>query len=725
MTKNENQKALLDSVQHLLKQKVSNSEDLINLKINNDPNSSIDQALDEFKKMQASYGKLTIENFEKNPEKLTPYKRKVLKDWVAYLNANIPADSTAMPDAKTIDSIIDVSKSLLAQAKMDNTKTQRSLAQKELQLSRNDLELSEQLQNIIGTFEQEIMISSHNDSLKKQAALKRSIRLAGFAALLGLLIVSLFAFLINRDFWKIQTYRDKLEKEKKYSESLLKSREQLISTVSHDLRTPLNTISGYSDLLENTELDSKQLGYIKNVKSASGYVGNLVNDLLDFSKLDAGKLKIEKVPFIVFHLIQETAENIEELYRDKKLKLHLEIDEELEKPVLGDPFRMRQILSNLIGNAFKFTEDGFIKIVAKGKKGKGESIQLRLKVIDSGIGIAKEKQELIFNEFTQAETDTEKKFGGYGLGLTISKKLAELLHGSLELKSTVNEGSTFTLNLPLKLNDSPIKQEEKEAPYMAKKLRILIIDDDTSLLQMLKELAESMGIVAHTFTNFLKVEHDSHLDYDLVLTDIQMPQITGFEVLNKLKSGAYKHYKEQPIIAMTGRRDLEPEAYTSIGFTQVLQKPFSKGELVAALKLLGLTTEQKDINDSPVRRINHESDIYNLDIIHSFLGTNEDAIYDVLQTFLRDTKTNMNLLEEGLNIEDYEHVNQVAHRMLPMFRQLKADSCVPILEAMELAKKGSLDINAMRNLHQRLRGNVDVLVAALATRLATSPSYTD
>ncbi|MFS4445668.1 ATP-binding protein [Maribacter sp. 2307UL18-2] len=725
LTSSANQKTLLDSVQTLLNQKVANSKDLISLKVNTDPNRSIDKALEEFKKMQASYGKLTIENFEKNPEQLTPYKRKVLADWVAYLNANIPADSAAVPDAKTIDSIIDASKSLLAQAKINNTKTQRSLTEKEIDLSRNDLELSKQLQTIISAFEQEVVVNTYNDNQKKQAALKRSIRLAGFAALLGLLIVSLFAFLINRDFWKIQTYRQKLEKEKKYSESLLKSREQLISTVSHDLRTPLNTIGGYTDLLENTDLNDKQLGYVKHVKSASGYVGNLVNDLLDFSKLDAGKLNIEQVPFVAAHLIQETAENIEALYRDKKLKLHLEIDSQLDKPVLGDPFRIRQVLSNLIGNAFKFTEEGFVKIKANGKSGKGNALELKITIADTGIGIASDKQELIFKEFTQAETDTEKRFGGYGLGLTISKKLAELLHGSLELTSKVNEGSTFTLTLPLKLSEKPVRQKEKEAPYMAKKLRLLIIDDDTSLLQMLKELAESMGIVAHTFTNFLKVEHDSHLDYDLVLTDIQMPQVTGFEVLDKLKSGLYSHYKSQPVIAMTGRRDLEPEAYISIGFDQVLQKPFSKGELVAALKLLGVNTEQKVLQEQPARRINHESDIYNLDIIHSFLGTNEDAIFDVLQTFLRDTRTNMELLKEGIAIGDYAHINQVAHRMLPMFRQLKVNSCVPILETMELAKKQTLGDHALQQLHKKLIRHVDVLIAALATRLATSPSYSD
>ncbi len=725
LTQSENQKALLDSVQILLNQKVANSEVIISLKVNTDPNSSIDRALKEFKKMEASYGKLTIENFEKNPEKLTPYKRKVLNDWVNYLNANIPADSASVPSAKAIDSIIDASKLLLAKAKINNTKTQRSLAEKEINLSRNDLELSKQLQTIISTFEKEILVNSNNDNLKKQAALKRSIRLAGFTALLGLLIVSLFAFLINRDFWKIQTYRGKLEKEKKYSESLLKSREQLISTVSHDLRTPLNTISGYSDLLENTDLTSKQIGYVKNLKSASDYVANLVNDLLDFSKLDAGKLRIEKVPFVAAHLIQETAENIEELYRHKRLKLQLEIDPQLEKLVLGDPFRIRQILSNLIGNAFKFTEEGFVKIVAKGKTGINKSLQLQIAISDSGIGIPKEKQQLIFKEFTQADRDTEKKFGGYGLGLTISKKLTELLNGSLELESKTGEGSTFKLLFPLKLSETKVKEIQKEAPYLSKKLRMLIIDDDTALLQMLRELAQSMGIAAHTFSNFLQVEHDSHLDYDLVLTDIQMPQVTGFEVLDRLRSGEYQHYKGQPILAMTGRRDLESEAYTSIGFTQVLQKPFSKGELIAALKLLGLKTQQSSEKESPIRLSNHESNVYNLDIVHSFLGTNEDAIFDVLQTFIRDTKTNMGLLDEGLEIQDYNHINQIAHRMLPMFRQLKVDSCVPILETMELAKNTTLDSISLKNLHSTLRKNVDILIAALVTRLATSPSYSD
>lgn len=721
LSASEDQKGLLDSVQTLLHQKLANSNELRNLKVKNEANSSIDNALKEFRKMESSFGKLTAYDIHPNPESLSPYERKVLEDWVSYLNENIPADSSDIPDAAKIDSILNASKVLLVEAKKSDAKTQRFLAQKEKEINKNDLELSQQLRTIISAFEQEVIRNSYTQSQKRQAALRRSMRLAGAAALLGFLVVALFTVLINRDFWRIQTYRQKLEKEKKFSESLLQSREQLISTVSHDLRTPLNTITGYTELMENTPLSGKQKQYLKNVKSASQYVGNLVNDLLDFSKLEAGKLKVEKVPFITAHLIQETAENLQAIHSHKNVKLFLEIDPQLELTVLGDPFRIRQVLTNLIGNAFKFTESGSIKISAKAVR-KGKSIKAQIDVEDTGIGIPRDKQKLIFKEFTQADDKTEKRFGGYGLGLTISKKLTELLQGNLSLKSEVGQGSTFSLELPLEVSKSR-EAKKSEAPYMAPKLRMLIIDDDTSLLKMLKELAESIGITAHIFSNFLQIEEDSHLAYDLVLTDIQMPQVTGFEVLQKLRAGGYKHYKNQPIIAMTGRRDLESDAYTSIGFAQVLQKPFSKGELIGILKLLGLEMQQQSTEVSPDSQGASTAKVYDLGIIHSFLGTNEDAIHDVLETFLQDTATNMQLLEETIGARDFVQVNHVAHRMLPMFRQLKVHSCVPILEKLELANANNMDAKAMDSGLKALKGNVAILIAALDDRLTTSPTY--
>lgn len=730
LTKSVGQRVLLDSVQILLKQKLANIDDLITLKVKNDANNSIDKALEEFSKMELSLGKITAEGLAPNINELTPKAQKVIRDVASYLNANVPANYDKVNNSKQVDSIINASKLLLAKAKQTDSKAQRYLAQKETQIIANDLEVSQQLRTIISAFEQEVLVSSYNDNLKKESALKRSIRLAGFAALLGLIIVSIFAFLINRDFWRIQTYRQKIEKEKKYSESLLKSREQLISTVSHDLRTPLNTITGYTELMTGTDLSKKQERYLATVKSSADYVNSLVNDLLEFSKLEGGKLLIEKVPFIAAHLIQETAEAIQEIHNNKKLKLFLEIDNTLNQPVLGDPFRLRQILTNLIGNAFKFTEEGYIKISAKGIKSKGKLIRAHIVITDTGIGIAKDKQHLIFNEFTQAESNTDRKFGGYGLGLTISKKLTELLGGSLNLESKINEGSTFTIQVPLEITPQSSLQNSDSA-YLVPKLKMLIIDDDTALLGMLRELAESMGIIVNTFTNFLQVETDSHLGYDLVLTDIQMPQITGFEVLEKLKSGTYKHYNKQPIIAMTGRKDLDAEAYTSIGFDQVLEKPFSKKELISILKLLGFETERTseikpdDIQRDKFTTAKEVTINYSLEIIHSFLGTNEDAVFDVLQTFLSDTKTNMNLLEEGINTIDYSQINAVGHRMLPMFRQLKVTTAIPILERFELAKPASMNLEKLLDSLQILQRKVGELTAEIEASLTTNPTYSD
>ncbi len=719
------QKAKLDSVKLLLEQKVANSNELHSLKVKNENNRSIDNVLEEFRKMEASFGKLTVYNFEKNPEKLSPYKRKVLEDWVSYLNENIPSDTSSIPDSEKIDSILNASKALLAEAKMKDARTQRFLSQKENEINRTDLELSQQLRNIVSALEQEIILNTYNDNLKKQSALRKSIRLAGLAALLGFIVVGIFTFLINRDFWKVQTYRLKLEKEKKYSESLLKSREQLISTVSHDLRTPLNTIQGYAELMENTDLTQKQEGYLKKITSSTGYVGNLVSDLLDFSKLEAGKLKTEKIPFVPAYLIRETAENLQELYSHKKLKLHIEIDASLQKTILGDPFRLRQILTNLIGNAFKFTEKGHIKVIASSLKGPKKETVASITITDTGIGIPKEKQELIFKEFTQADADTEKKFGGYGLGLTISKKLTELLNGSLNLESKVGQGSTFTLKLPLQLTQQKLGSVGRKNPDLATCLSILIIDDDTALLGMLRELMESMGITTQIFTNFQFVQEDSPLTYDLVLTDIQMPKTNGFEVLKKLKSGQYEHYKGQPIIAMTGRRDFELETYTSKGFDQVLQKPFSKSDLIAVLRTMGMET--KKVSDAKTKSPAKEEKFqrYSLDIVHSFLGKNEDAVSEVLHTFLRDTQANMGLLAETIKVQDYAQINHFAHRMLPMFRQLRVENCVPLLERLEVATQDSMNASALLHDLQQLKKNVQLLTSEMESRWVISPSYSD
>ncbi|MEL6916466.1 MAG: ATP-binding protein [Bacteroidota bacterium] len=723
LTESDYQKRLLDSVQILLQEKVSNGNELRNLKVKNASNNSFDNALEELDEMEASFGKLTVKNFNENPEKLEPYKRKILEDWVAYLNQNIPENTSEVSSSKKIDSILATSKSILDKAKKNDTRAQRSLAQKEMQLNRNDLELSQQLRSMVSAFEREIMVNTYNDNLKRKSAFRRSIRLAGFAAVMGFVIVAIFTFLITRDFWRIQTYRQKLEKEKKYSESILKSREQLISTVSHDLRTPLNTITGYSELMENTGLSGKQVRYLKNVKSASHYVDSLVNDLLDFSKLEAGKIKIESIPFILSDLITETSENLGEIHNKKTIDLILDIDEKFNGAVIGDPFRIRQILTNLIGNAYKFTQEGFIKVKAFVEEESNDIYTTVIQVSDSGIGIKKEKQKLIFKEFTQADDSTEKKYGGYGLGLTISKKLIDLLNGTISLKSEEQKGSTFTLTLPLEISKIPVKVPKQTFTTVKTELSILILDDDSAMLRLLKEVCESLEVNAHIFNDFIEIKENMNIFYDVVLTDIQMPNIDGFEVLKKLQSEKYSHYRGQPIIAMTGRKDLEKKAYTDVGFAKILQKPFTKSSLLSVLEELFPRLGIQSIAPESTTDPKTISNLFSLDLISSFLGENTEAVDEVLQTFIEDTAKNIKLLRAAVDRGDYVKINKTAHRMLPMFRQIKAHELIPILERMELLLPNSTHPKKLKRDFLDLQHKNTALLLALKHYLTTSPSY--
>ncbi len=728
LTESSYQKGLLDSVQLLLGRKVENSTILHNLKVRNEGiNYSIESALKEFEKIEESLGKFSAENLFPNFDQFSPKVQNSLRDYADLISQNTPKTPDGSADTKYVDSILAASKSLLRKAKLEDSKTQRSLIKKEREINQNDLELTQQLRNIISAFEQEVILNTYNDNIRKQTAVRRSIRLAGFAAILGFIIVGFFTFLINRDFWKVQTYRQHLEKEKKFSESLLKSREQLISTVSHDLRTPLNTITGYSELIEGTSLTDKQRGYLKNVKSASQYVDSLVNDLLDFSRLEAGKIKIEKIPFIFSELIRETAEGLKEINSRKPVELIIEIEERLKTTLLGDPFRIRQILTNLISNAYKFTPDGFIKVSAKIKSDFNGIYTIIIAVKDSGIGIRKEKQRLIFREFTQADDHTEKKYGGYGLGLTISKKLSELLGGSISVKSEEGQGSTFTVIIPLETTKKTLPEPVRVTRTEDAELALLIVDDDTSMIQLLKEVCASVGIKTYAFTSFSAIKKEKNINYDAVLTDIQMPEIDGFEVLKSLKSNTFAHYIKQPVIAMTGRRDLNKSVYYQAGFSEILQKPFTKTELLRVLGGLFPSQQIQLPQEQELQQLEGAAvtSLFNLEIIHSFIGHNREVVEEVLQTFIRDTEIHLERLITAGKLVNFKEINAVCHKMLPMFRQLNATPAIADLEFMETLQAGRIDQEELsRRISDVVQHSHD-LIQALRTYLTKSPSYSD
>ncbi len=723
-TEQSSQKALLDSIQTLLLERVNNNNELRKLKLRRDSNNSLDVALRDFHRLEASLGKITAEALAPNYENLSPKAQQVIRDIADYLNDNVPDEQIQPLNRKQLDSVLAVSKALITEAKQSVSRSQRILENKEQEILRNDLALSQQLRGIVSAIEEEVLLNSLYDSRIREEAVKQSFRIAAFATGLGLVIVALFTFLILKDYWQVQNYRRLLEKQKSFSESLLKSREQLISTVSHDLRTPLNAISGYSELMDATGLTPKQKSYMVHLRSASAYVDRLVNDLLDFSKLASGKIKIEEVPFNLSNIIRETSENLEKIHTSKKgIDLILEIDPDLERNVIGDPFRIRQILSNLIGNAYKFTHRGFVKVRATVKSRKPGSLLVVIEVIDTGIGIPKSKQQIIFQEFKQADERVEQTYGGYGLGLTISKKLADLLGGTLGVNSKPEHGSTFSLQLPLKITERAAATEtgaDEETSIEA----VLIIDDDNSMLQLLEEMCVNLGIRAITFSDFRKLNPEAAISYQVVLTDIQMPHTDGFEVLQKLQSAAYKHYHGQPIIAMTGRRDMESSVYRDRGFNGVLKKPFTKQQLLEMLYNLVRAPGLKVEAEKPTRALASNTDIFSLDTLYSFLGDDEEACSEIVLTFIEETRANITTLGKAVAAGDFDTINKTAHRMLPMFRQFKASLCIEDLENFETMVPDEKSTKEVQQLFNRLRLNTAILLEAQEHFLnATSPSH--
>lgn len=694
------QKKKLDSVQHLLVQKAFNTAELRKIRLEAKAYTPVDSLLRTLNKMEVDMGRITPENLVANFEELPPSTQKSIREYVGLLNENIPKNTYQSTKEVNIDSLLQLSKSILTQSKIENTRLKQSLAKKEVNVYRTDLELSRKLRGIISTLQQEVYMNAESENIQKQNVIERSIRLGGIAAFLGLFVVILFTILVSKDFLKVQRYRDWLEKEKTYSESLLKSREQLIATVSHDLKSPLATLRGYTDLLEQKN-KKKSTRYANHMKSALTYVDTLLNDLLDFSRLEGGQLPIENKSFLLPKLLGEITSRYEDIPDKKNIAFSWTIAPELHTPIISDPTRLSQILNNLIGNAFKYTKEGFVKVdasVHETKKGP----YLKIKVSDSGIGIKKEKQALVFKEFTQADDSIYGKYGGYGLGLTIAKKISSLLEGYLELESVEDKGSTFTLHIPLEFG-TLVEHQTKNiiSTSSSVPISVLIFEDDKALLELLLEICKQKSIPALGFHAFQDMVIPSNFSYSVVLTDINLPKVDGFEILSKLKSQICPHYKNQPIIAMTGQRNIERLDYLEAGFSEVLPKPFSADTLLETFEAIS-SDNIPQTNKISKTGVKPTQSLFNLEPISSFVE-NREALESVLATFLQNTSQNLDLLEEALFQNDFKKVGHIAHQMLPMFRQLEVNKAIPILEQMELISEKS-NLDDIKKDHRVLKG---------------------
>ena len=384
------------------------------------------------------------------------------------------------------------------------------------------------------------------------------------------------------------------EMEKIRAEQSEKFKQQFLANMSHEIRTPMNSVIGLTNLLIKTQLEDQQRKYLNVIKKSSENLLVIINDILDLSKIEAGKMEFEKISFSLEDAVDTAFHTLLFKADDKKLEFKINIDPKTPKVFIGDPTRLNQVLINIAGNAIKFTEKGSVTINIKEESKLDDTSIVRFDIVDTGIGIAKDSIGKIFESFSQASGDTTRKFGGTGLGLTISKQLIELQGGRIEVTSEFGQGTTFSIIIPYPVGEVTEGGKKKNDtlnvnPDDLKGTRILLVEDNPfnqmvavdTLNDMIKELKIDIAE-----NGKIAVEMTDKNDYDLVLMDIQMPEMDGFEATKAIRSLKAPKNSIQ-IMAMTA--NVTPEEIAKCfecGMNEYISKPFNTNDLINKIGML-------------------------------------------------------------------------------------------------------------------------------------------
>ena len=618
--------------------------------------------------------------FKRLAEVFSPSKQ----DSAVLVNTSLEvATDTILQPTTSKDSLQQKIRMATEEKRLQRKKTIRRTSTK---YQRMNTQLTARMDSLIKQYEEEMTLRARQDAELQQEVRMRSARIIGGIAVGAVLLSAFFLILIMRDISRSNRYRQQLEVANKRAEDLLVAREKLMLAITHDFKAPLGSIMGYTELLSRLTEDERQRFYLDNMKSSSEHLLKLVSDLLDFHRLDLNKAEVNRVTFNPSQLFDEIYVSFEPLTAAKGLALQCHVAPELNGRYISDPLRLRQIVNNLLSNAVKFTQKGEISLTAG-----YDSSKLTIAIADTGKGMASEDRERIFQEFTRLSGAQGEE--GFGLGLSIVKKLVTLLEGTIDVQSTLGKGSCFTVTLPLypvgksiaesestESENADITEESAVIPPM-KVIRVLLIDDDKIQLNLTAAMLKQHGIDAVCCEQLEQlIEQLRSSVFDVLLTDIQMPAINGFDLVKLLRASNIPQAKTIPVIAVTARSEMDKAALHEHGFAGCLHKPFTVKELLMTVNEGQLSADEAHITeDMATAGINFSA-------LTAYSEDDPEAASSIIQTFIEETGKNIERMQQALNDKEVDGIAAMAHKLLPLFTMIGVDEAIPLLEWLEVQR---------------------------------------
>ncbi|QKG80875.1 ATP-binding protein [Tenuifilum thalassicum] len=624
-----------------------------------------------------------IEKKDKNPSMTSRIKRFFLgPDKIDTVKLDTLVEyryDTITPLSLVSDSIINKLTLELRNIRYDQLHQKRMLDEKEKELLERNKAILSQIQLIISSIERQEQVEANLKSLSIQDVLNRSLLKVLLLGTITFIAMVILLAIIMRDISRNTLYNTYLLEAKQYAESLLRLKEQFLANMSHEIRSPLSAIIGITRQLSKTELNPRQQDYVGILQNSSDHLLSVINDILDYSKLETGKLRLEQRVFSPRKVVENVVKLFEAKATEKELNILVNVDASIPEKMVGDDYRLQQVLINLVGNSIKFTNQGSIIVSASVLNQADDVAKIQFTVADTGIGIPVDKQAQIFEEFTQADSSTSRRFGGTGLGLTIVKRLVELQGGEVSLSSQPDEGTIIRIVIPYSTKvDEAEHSENRVAGSLKEGAAILIIDDDEVNRLIVTEMAKSIGLKvtalesANKLLEIIKVQN-----FDAILTDIHMPEISGYDVVSQLEENGVK----VPVIGITANDTIDnPEHFSTYGFSGYLIKPFTEDDLVRVLgPIVGYSRSKRRTSTTPKKVAN----TFDLDELYRFTGGNKESVRLILNSFLENTQKNMGDLAQLIKNRELTKASNVAHKMKSAFNQFKIYDIASILQKIE------------------------------------------